>query len=301
MATIPTFAEYARSFEQQVLPMKKPATVATMQSHLRYFAQPDIFGNLSIAEMDRPAVQTVFAQLRSSLAPKTLRNRWGTLRLVLEQARQDGLVATIPSPALPRNSRKPQPFFALDQMRRIVGCASEPFATFAATLAETGARVGEVIGIEEPKLNLAAGTLTIAQDIYRGRPDSTKTNSADRTLSLSSFLVQKLDKHLSRGSRKSKYLFQNRSGTPFWPHEAQKPLSQVMEDLGIAPAAFHAWRRGNITYAATVLGMPEPLLAERVGHRLSSMTFGVYTQSMPGYDREWAERIGAALFAEARP
>lgn len=299
MATpVPLFSDYARSFEQQVLPMKKPATVATMQSHLRFFAQPDVFGRLSMAAIDRSAVQTVFAGLHTSLAPKTLRNRWSTLHLVLEQARQDGFLAVVPSPTLPRNSRKPQAFFNLSQMRSIIGALSEPYATFAAVLAETGARIGEVIGVRELDIDLENRTMSIAQDIYRGREDTTKTDSADRTLSLSSFLSEKLHKHLTRGLRKSGYVFQNRSGKPFWPHEAQKPLSRVMEDLRIAPAAFHAWRRGNITYAGKVLGMPEPLLAERVGHRMPGMTFGVYVQPMPGYDREWAEKLGAALFGE---
>jgi integrase len=299
MATAPLFSEYARSFEQQVLPMKKPATIATMQSHLRFFCQPDVFGDISITALDRPTIQTVFARLHTSLAPKTLRNRWSTLHLVLEQAHVDGLLAVVPSPTLPRNHRKPQPFFNLQQMRDIIRCASEPYATFAAVLAETGARVGEVIGVREMDIDFGSRTLCIAQDIYRGREDSTKTTSADRTLSLSSFVAEKLRRHIERPGRVSKYVFQTRSGKPFWPHEAQKPLSQVMDDLKIAPAAFHAWRRGNITYAGTVLGMPEPILAERVGHRLPGMTFGIYTQSMPGYDKEWAERLGCALFGEA--
>lgn len=301
MATAPTFVEYARAFEKEVLPMKKPATVATMQSHLRFFCQPDVFGSLTISQIDRSTVQSAFVQMRTNfeLSPKTLRNRWGTLHLVLEQARQDGLLSTIPLLKLPRNERKPQPFFTIAQMREIIFCAPEPYATFSAVLAETGARIGEVVAIQDGNLDLDNGLLGINCDVYRGRIDSTKTNSANRTLCLSSFLVERLRSHIVRFPRKSPFLFQTRTGTPFWPHEAQKPLAQVMRDRKITPAGYHAWRRGNITYAGTVLGMPEPLLAERVGHRSPTITFGIYTQSMPGYDRPWAEKIGASLFAEA--
>jgi integrase len=288
------FSAYAEQWASLTLPMRKPATAATQRSHVSWFSRPEVLGSVPVREMDWATTQRAFTACRSECSPKTLRNRWSTLRLVLEQARMDGHITVVSTPTLPRNPRKAQPFFTAEQMRLITRSVSGDLHVFCCMLAETGARIAEMIGVQPQDFDLAKRTLHIQRDVYRGADDTVKTNAADRKLSLSSSLAEKLAP-LLRSLEPTAYVFHTRNGTPWWPTEVQKLLNQVMEDHKIPRAAFHAWRRGNITLAGKILGMPEPLLAQRVGHTLPSLTFGLYTHEVDGYDREWAERISAHL------
>lgn len=287
------FGDYASRWADLTLPMRKPATAATQRSHVTWFSRPDVLGSVPVQKMDWAATQRAFTSCRGECAPKTLRNRWSTLRLVLEQARLDGHISVVSTPTLPRNPRKPQPFFTAQQMSRIIAALNGDMRVFASLLAETGARIAEVIGLQPQ--DFTGQTLHIQRDVYRGVDDTVKTQAADRKLSLSSFMTEKLAPLLD-GLEPTAYVFHTRNGTPWWPTEVQNQLNRVMQDLAIPRAGFHAWRRGNITLAGKILGMPEPLLAQRVGHTLPSLTFGLYSQEVDGYDLEWAEKIAAHLY-----
>lgn len=287
-------AEYANRWADLTLPMRKPATAATQRSHVAWFTRPDVLGGCPVTGLDWMTTQRAFTNCRTECSPKTLRNRWGTLRLVLEQARQDGHISVVSTPKLPRNPRKPQPFFTAEQMRSIIHALDGDLQVFASLLAETGARIGEMLGLQPQDFDFKTRTLHIQRDVYRGIDDTVKTQAADRKLSLSSFVAEKLAP-LLKSLEPTAYVFHTRNGTPWWPTEVQKLLDRVMSDLAIPRAGFHAWRRGNITLAGKILGMPEPLLAQRVGHTLPSLTFGLYSQEVDGYDREWAEKIAACL------
>lgn len=288
------FVDYANQWASLTLPIRKPSTAATQRSHVAWFTRLDVLGACPVSGLDWMKTQQAFTNCRTECSPKTLRNRWGTLRLVLEQARADGHISVVSTPKLPRNERKPQPFFTAAQMRAITHALSGDLHVFALLLAESGARIGEMIGVQRQDFDLKTRTLHIQRDVYRGADDTVKTRAANRKLALSHYLTEKLIPLLA-SLEPTAYVFHTRNGTPWWPTEVQKALDRVMQDLSIPHAGFHAWRRGNITLAGKILGMPEPLLAQRVGHTLPSLTFGLYSQEVDGYDREWAEKIAAHL------
>lgn len=293
-----TFSDYSTQFEQTVLPLHKPATVVTVRSHLKLLRSR--IGDLPVDALPYARLQSLFTSLSGAMMPKTVRNIWGSLHLVLNQARREGLISAVPEIKLPKNRRHEQERLTVDQMRAIITAAPEPENVFYRLLAETGMRVGEALALTPADLDLEKQTLTVSKSVFNGQLQEPKTDSAVRTMSLSTKLCSRLSSCScfvnTPDSVNNGFVFRTRTGRPWWPGDVLKTLRNHSILANVKPMGFHAWRRGAITALAD-LGMPEPILAYRVGHRLPGLTMGLYYQPDPEdlKDREWVEKFAEAL------
>lgn len=276
-----TFKEYCQQFEEQILVLKKPATQVTVKSHIR--AMNPALGDLSLP-LDYQSIQKFFTGLAKVRSPKSLRNLWSSLHMILAQAKREGLITEIPKPVLPKMVRVKQDYLTVVQMREILAYLEEPQKTFFYLLAETGLRIGEAIGLQAGDL-LEDGSLDIQRSVYNGESQTPKTPSAIRVITLSEYLFNRL-KELTKGRESSGYIFRTRTGKPWWPSDIQRYL--------LKPIGFHAWRRGNASIMAK-LGVPEKIAAVRLGHQIPGLTFGLYAQIEPGDDKPWVEKIRKEL------
>lgn len=282
-----TFRAFADRFDSEILVLHKPASQATMRSHLRELNRT--FGAFPLSALDYSSVQRAFTAAAQHKQPKSVHNLYGTLHLVLAQAVREGLIPSIPKPVLPKSERGEQEWLTLDQMRTLIAAAEGDLRAFLFMLAETGMRIGEAVGSRVH--NLDNQTLTVKESVYAGKSQSPKTPSSKRVISLSTHLASLL---AGRGEPEE-FLFRTQRGTAWWPSEVLAKTHALMTTLGIPPMGFHAFRRGNISMCAQTLGVPEAILAYRVGHRLPGVTLGVYCQPIAGADREWAQKIGDTL------
>lgn len=283
-----TLTEFIDRWETQVLSLKKPSTVASMQGHLSYIRSR--FSSFS--ELTYPRIQSFATDLAKSKSPKTTKNYWATFHLLLAQAQREGLVSDYPKPVLPKAVRPEQEWLTADQMKKIISCSEEPYATFLYLLAETGMRIGEAVGLKWGDIN--GLTCNISRSVYQGRAGTPKTSSSYRSLGVSNLLSCKL-----AGWRKfcdsspDSWIFGTSNQTPWWPRELYtRRLLPNYGWCGIKPVGFHAWRRGNITMCANI-GVPEAVIAQRVGHKIPTITLGVYCQKVE--DKEWVEKISSIL------
>ena len=96
--------------------------------------------------IDAGDIQRLIAKLtREGKKPKTIRNVWGTIRLIWDAALAQKFVdTTLPKPKLPRNVKKKPRFFTLgDVARIIVSAATEQQRCMYWLFAEAGIRAGE--------------------------------------------------------------------------------------------------------------------------------------------------------------
>src|SRR5882672_108028 len=122
------FHEYSSRFEADVLSMCKPSSRATIGSHLRHLRF--VFGPREMSEMTQTAIQKFITEEAKTKAPKTVKNEWGSLRQLLQQAHREGLLANLPQPALPKAADLDPQWFTPDQMRELAA-ASPLYAVFA--------------------------------------------------------------------------------------------------------------------------------------------------------------------------
>jgi integrase len=294
-----TFQDFSSQWQEEILPLKKPATQAQFKSHLKLFNAT--FGPLPLPEITSRAVQKFIGTQTKTKSPTTVKNIWLTLRLILGHAQQEGLLSALPKPVLPKRGRVAQQWLTSAQMRDVLGAASGPHQVFYALLAETGLRIGEALALQ-PRggrnnptyVDLAKQTLSVRKSVYNGAKGELKTLNSTRDLCLSSWLCGLLAPMIE-DTPSDGFVFRTSKGTPWWPGEVLKHQAEVMKSVGIEPVGFHAWRRGVITLCASELQMPETIIAQRVGHEAAGMTLGVYSQRVEGIDREWVEKIAAAI------
>jgi integrase len=287
-----TFTEYAAQWVRTVLPLSKPATIATMTSHLK-----TLIAGLGAQPLDAPypVVQAVFTDLSLKHAPKTVRNIHSTYHNIMSAAAREGVITKVHKVALPKAARSEQDWLDLDAMKRIIRDSRPTHRTLYALLSETGLRIGEALGLQVRDVNVEAGTLEIQRSVYNGKVQTPKTDAAYRVLTLSSHLMNMLKDHLSENPED--FIFKSAAGTPLWPDKILlRDLHPLLKDLKLEPVGLHAFRRGNATLLCSVLGCPEKIAAHRLGHRAPGLTLGLYAQNFRGIDREWAPKIGAALF-----
>ena len=64
--------------------------------------------------------------------------------------------------------------FSLEETKRIIGSACEPYGTFYSILAETGIRGGEICALRVADLDLENAVIHVRQSVWRGQVQTVK-------------------------------------------------------------------------------------------------------------------------------
>jgi integrase len=277
-----TFEQESAWWRQNKLSLFKPSCQETMGSHIDKYLQP-AFGDLSIDGVDERRVQEFIADLnRTELAPKSIRNIIGVLKLILGKSRwQDWNLV------LPEIPEREQRYFTEDEMRQIVNSVTGQWHALFATMAATGLRCGEVFGLHVEDLDLSSNRIFVRRSVWRGQEVTVKTKSGNRTVNIEPALAKILREHLN--GRASGRVFQTRNGTAFSKDNVRRKLLSLLDKLGLKPGGLHAFRHGRVSVLQEN-GVPGDLVKEWIGHS-SLRTTSRYTHLRP----EFRERIAAEV------
>jgi integrase len=159
-----------------------------------------------------------------------------------------------------------------------------PMAYVAAVL---GLRWGEVAGLRMGALDLEHRTLTVSEQITRGKGGQIvvglpKSDAGRRTLSMPTALADLLATHLAARrlspADDEAYVFPSTSGGPLhyanWYHRVWAP---AVEAAGLAGITFHDLRRANAT-GLVAAGIDVKTAQTRLGHSSSRLTLDLYGQ-----------------------
>jgi integrase len=160
-------------------------------------------------------------------------------------------------------------------------------------LAETGCRIGEVVGLQTR--DIQGNTLKIQRDACGGiLQDSPKTDSSVRNITISDQLLKELKNIILDGPEC--FVFRTRDDKMSYPVLLVKKIKEACELAEVAYKSPHAFRRGNVTFCINELLIPERIVGMRVGHDSGGITLGVYVQARSGCDKEWAVKIAEYLY-----
>lgn len=157
------------------------------------------------------------------------------------------------------------------------GLAKYPILVFRVLfilLGATGARIGEMLGLEIDKhISEDCRTIKIKQKVRRGKVEpKVKTAAGDREVDLDPAVSAILKAFI--GDRKSGFLFATKDGKPLYAgslytdhlHPALKSLGYQNRFTGDHKAGFNIFRRFRITYLRNRVPCPDGLRAFWVGH-----------------------------------
>ena len=134
-------------------------------------------------------------------------------------------------------------FFSADEARRIIESAPEPFSTMFATLAMTGIRCGELLGLQVDDLDFERRLIFIRRSAWYGRIQTLKSKASQGALPMPAPLDEMLVSFMKTWKPNAlRLLFANQIGRPMSANKVvQGKLWPILDALKIPRCGLHAF------------------------------------------------------------
>lgn len=310
------------------------ATTASVRpsTHKRYAAllRVHVVPTLGRKRLDalRPSdLQTLLAHLLTqpargkygaTLSPNTVHHVYVALHVMLERAVKWGDVARnvadlVDPPRVPKiETYTPSP---AEVKRLLSTAAGDPIGALVAIAAFTGARQGELLGLQWPDVDLDKATMTIRRTLLPPsrsgeRFGPPKTARSRRTLTLPPDAVAVLATHRKRQVAQRLALgpdytdldlvFCTGLGTPYLARNVTRSFKHLLTKAGLPVGIrFHDLRHAAATNSLAA-DVPLKVVSDRLGHSTLAITADLYTHRVASREADAAEKL-AALYRDPQP
>jgi integrase len=296
-----TFREFAVKWQRDVLTQLKPSTRSADNSRIKKHLLPE-WGDLCMKDINSQRVQAMIAKKHGEISPKSIRNLVATLRIMWNQAQARGYTQqAFFGLVLPERGLLNERFLSLDEMKRLIEAAPEPYKTYLWILAETEVRAGEIGALPVRNLLLDQGAVKVTQSVWHGKIQTVKSLKGNRLCEISSQLVEHLRQYVRQWRpNQLGLLFATKNGTP-WDTDVvrKRKLYPLLERLGIPRCGFHTFRHGNETVMDQE-SVPMAVRQTRLGHSDARTTM-LYSHVVSEDGRRFAARLGDLLAKSETP
>ncbi|MDP8905440.1 MAG: site-specific integrase [Chloroflexota bacterium] len=322
-----TVGQYLEQWIERDRSRVRPSTWRSRETHIRVYLVPTLgripLGKLTPADVERalagfiangrPVSTSRRGRPARPVSPLTARHIRATLRRALTEATRDGMVArnAAGDASAPYVAHKPVAYLEAPVARRLLeATADTEYGPLYALAATTGLRLGELLGLRWPDVNLEAGTLTVRQTLTRvagngwalAEPKSARSR---RTIPLPStaraaLLRQQERQQAARTAvgdawqARDGLVFTDEAGRPCDPHRVSSAFHRAREAAGIPRVRLHDLRHT----AATLMlaeGVPLAVISEWLGHAGIAITASHYAAVVPALRHEAAAAVDRAL------
>jgi integrase len=165
----------------------RPSTLGDYRHTVERWIVPQLGGH-RVADLTAGTVERAVSSW--STGPNTSRKNLRTLRACLEAARRAGLLTANPARDVkgPKAKRRQVTPFTPGELANIITSAARPTDAIHATMAATGIRIGEALGLNVEDYDATAGALTIRRtyDSRHGEREP-KSENGKRTIRVPEF------------------------------------------------------------------------------------------------------------------
>jgi len=316
--------KYYRRFEQNYLKAAcRESTIDRYEMDFRLHLKPKL-GTLPLNEISREQVKELTAELMGKgLSRNSIRNVVATLRLVLNQAIEDGLIVANPATKLAKFFKQAKtarkidfltaaevPTF-LEQARirdRKKRQGDPEYHLLFLCAVHTGMRAGELAGLQWPDIDWNGKFIVVCRSAKEGKISPTKTDkirridmSDDLAEELRDFRRRQLEEAMRTGRNELPvWVFASGEGTPLDVHNVSKrEFAKCLEKAGLRRIRFHDLRH---TFASLLLqnGESPQYVKEQLGHSSIKITVDVYGHLIPGANRQAVNRLPSLRHAAVR-
>jgi integrase len=279
-----TFSQHADRWEKDVQVMHQPSSQNSSHYILKKHLRPR-FGPMPMDSITQESVQEWVADLQrdGKLKPRSIKNVWKVLRLVLGKQRVKDW-----SIRLPKNPKKEQRWFTPEEMQKIIEAAWGQYKYLFTLAWATGMRSGELFGLKIEDLDLENGIVHVRRSAWQHLEVTPKSDAGYRDVDIDDVTVKMLKDHL--GDRKTGLVFPSRNGTPLVNRNVNVDVLRVIcKRLEIPNGGMHAIRHGRISLLQA-MGVPGDLIMKWVGHTSLKIT-AVYTHFSDQFRKETVSRL----------
>ena len=294
--------EYAENWLENVARMRvRITTLSNYETLVRRHVVPHL-GGVRLNQLMPLHLQAWHATLeRNGVSPRQRQATHVLLKTILGHALKLGLIARNPMDAIekPRVARKEIQTLTPEQIRDLLRAArGHRLETLAILAVATGARQGELFGLQWRDIHLEEATVTIQRTLIEARGKlefgEPKTARSRRRIDLPSYAVADLRTHRRRQAatpHPAMLVFTDTEGNPLRKSNfTRRVWHRWLKNAGLPRVKFHSLRHSHIT---TLLadGANLTAVSERAGHSRTSMTTDVYAHAVEGMQRELAARL----------
>ena len=310
-----------------------------MRSLLQKHVKPTALGGLSLVRLRPSHIDAWVIELRTrtktvpgpdggpiavrALGDASIHRTFRVLRLLLDGAVRDGLLAKNPAAAVepPSASRTEAWVLSTDDVSRILDAAGELDAlrlehggyrthhrAFFTLVAATGLRKGEALALRWDDVDPTHGTIAVRGTLSRvdGRLVVTapKTRASRRILAPSAGVMallevhraaQEVDRQRAAGVWiETGHVFTTASGNPLDPRSALRAFTLAAERAGIHGVSVHTLRHSAAT-AMLEGGVHLKAVSELLGHAGTQVTAEVYAHLTTRTARSAMDTLGESL------
>lgn len=287
-----TTGEWLTYWIENIAPTtRRPKTVSTYRGAVNNYLIPQL-GSTKLTNLTPPRIRGMLDGIASDKSTSYASTVFNVLSIAMQDAVRDRVVTSNPVEHMqrPRVRTKPQEALTVDEAVRVLQVlATHPHGTMLATSILTGARRGEVLGLEvgrvTDRLDLSWQLQQIKpehmekapadyerrhveQNFWLVRP---KTMGSKRVLPLVDPLKTLLERWIE-AKQPTGLLFTRPNGLPIQPNDATRIWGEVLVEAEVErDVKLHGARHTTVDLLYYA-GVPEDVISQVVGHSTRQMT-----------------------------
>ena len=301
-----TFADFARQWLAGQTELR-PSTRARYEWAIRVHLVPRL-GRLRLSEVSEDVVVGLIHTMRAKqLKASTIKAVLGTLSLILGRAVRRGALSHNAVQGLeraerPAGQKRAMRILGRDELEQLIRCTHPDHRALISTLAFTGLRISEALGLRWADVDLEHGQIHV-----RGQLDHRtrvlvdgKTPSSRRSIVLMPSLGRMLREHRlsSRFSSDTDFVFASNVGTPMKRDNVRsRILHPAVKLAGLDEPGKPKLRLHDLRHCFASLliagGASVVFVAGQLGHSSPTVTLSTYSHLFD--ERDHADRMSAIL------
>ena len=306
-------------------PSKRLRTYETYKSVIERHLKP-AFGHLRVQQLKPTDIMRYYNE--SLLSPTTLEQHHTIIHSALQAAQLQGLVQRKATSLVIGKPHRPEGredvlkhCWEAAEARQFIAAAKEqgpqPAAFYTVAL-DSGARKGELCGLQWKDINLDTGQISFVRQLIKPGLSpifGPLKNGESRTISIAPETVALLRKHKAHQAelKLANHVHYHDHGLAFakeWEHLkrhgdtlghplqinniGQHECLRLIKAAGVRPIKFHGLRHTCATLLLQA-GVPIKVVQERLGHKRIEITLNIYAHALPSMQQDAAAKLAALL------
>lgn len=289
----PTLGDFLRDEWLPAVRAKiRPTTYVGYEGHVRRYLVPAL-GDKPLDEITPSDLNHLYARLLAKLRPATVRAIHATARSALRDAVKWGSLDRNPAERAdpPRQAHPEMTVWTAAELTTFLEKVRDhSLYPLWLTLAMTGLRRGEALGLRWSDVDLETRQLRVRQTVLQaggqviiGRP---KTTRGRRVVVIDRGTADVL----AGMPRFGELIFCHPDGRNLHPGEVTRTFLTLVDASGLPRIRLHDLRHTHATLALQA-GVHPKIVSERLGHSSIAFTLEVYSHALPSLQEEAAVRI----------